>query len=106
MTMHGAKGLSADVVFIPGLEETVFPTVRQASKPGLVLEGARLLYVSLTRAKAAVFCSYTVGRLQNGAFVNNVVSRYAPHLGLQVQHRNAGLSSSEVSQVAATCAAL
>lgn len=87
MTMHGAKGLSAKVVFIPGLEETVFPNQRRAAKPGLVDEGARLLYVSITRARAAVFLTGTHGRYQNGAYVQNPVSRYLPHSGLVMEYR-------------------
>jgi DNA helicase-2/ATP-dependent DNA helicase PcrA len=87
LTMHGAKGLSAKVVFIPGLEEGVFPNQRRAAKPGLVDEGARLLYVSITRARAAVFLTGAHARQQNGAFVQNPVSRYLPHSGLQLQYK-------------------
>ena len=51
MTMHGAKGLSSQVVFIPGLEETILPGEKRRLYPGLVLEAARMLYVSITRAR-------------------------------------------------------
>ena len=44
MTMHGAKGLGATVVFVPGLEESVLPGNFRQPYPGLVLEAARLLY--------------------------------------------------------------
>jgi DNA helicase-2/ATP-dependent DNA helicase PcrA len=57
MTMHNSKGLSAQIVFIPGLEEKVFPGVWRRSYPGLILEAARLLYVSMTRARAAYILS-------------------------------------------------
>ncbi|MFZ1488971.1 MAG: ATP-dependent helicase [Ilumatobacteraceae bacterium] len=108
MTMHGSKGLSAKVVFIPGLEENVFPTHRILQKPGLVAEGARLTYVSITRARAAVLCSCTHSRHQNGQFVQNPVSRYAVHLGLQINYQAQpnGLTSQQAQQVAATCAQL
>jgi superfamily I DNA/RNA helicase len=53
MSMHGAKGLSARIVFIPGLEDDIFPGPWRQPYPGLVLEAARLLYVSMTRARAA-----------------------------------------------------
>jgi superfamily I DNA/RNA helicase len=46
MTMHGAKGLEAQVVFVPGLEEDILQMKRKPY-PGLVLEAARLLYVSI-----------------------------------------------------------
>ena len=106
MTMHGSKGLSAKVVFIPGLEESVFPTQRRAAAPGLIEEGARLLYVSLTRARAAAICSFTMGRLQNGSFAQNAPSRYLAPLGIGVQHRTGGMTTSEAQQVATTAAAL
>jgi len=55
MTMHGAKGLSAQVVFVPGLEEQMLPGEKRSPYPGLVLEAARLLYVSITRAARRVY---------------------------------------------------
>lgn len=108
MTMHGAKGLSAKVVFIPSLEETVFPNQRRAAKPGLVDEGARLLYVSITRARAAVFLTCAHGRNQNGVFVHNPASRYLVHSGLQLQYQQqpTGVGPQLAHAVAATCGAL
>ena len=58
MTMHGAKGLSGKIVFIPGLEEAILPGPKRSPYPGLGLEAARLLYMSITRAKAACIISY------------------------------------------------
>jgi DNA helicase-2/ATP-dependent DNA helicase PcrA len=66
MTMHGAKGLSARAVFIPGLEEEVFPGHRRRPYPGLVEEAARLLYVSITRARAACVMSFARRRVVHG----------------------------------------
>lgn len=108
LTMHGAKGLSAKVVFIPGLEENVFPNQRRAAKPGLVDEGARLLYVSITRARAAVFLTCTHARNQNGAFVTNPASRYLVHTGLQMQYRPeaTGVGAQLAQSIAATCTML
>ncbi|MBN1200247.1 MAG: ATP-dependent helicase, partial [Anaerolineae bacterium] len=62
MTMHGAKGLNARVVFIPGLEAEILPGHKRRLYPGLVLEAARLLYVSITRASAACILSYATSR--------------------------------------------
>jgi DNA helicase-2/ATP-dependent DNA helicase PcrA len=106
MTMHGSKGLSGKVVFIPGLEETIFPTRRMAGAPGLINEGARLLYVSITRGRSAVFCSFTQGRVHNGQFVQNPPSRYLAHLGTVVVQRTSGLNQVEAEAVAQTCLAL
>lgn len=104
MTMHGAKGLSSKVVFIPGLEEKVFPNERRAAKPGLIDEGARLLYVSITRARAAVFMTGSHGRYQNGAYVQNPVSRYLPHSGLAMEYRQgtAGVDAQLAVAIAGT----
>jgi len=62
ISLHSSKGLSAKVVFIPGLEETIFPNSYAQQIPGLVLECARLFYVAMTRAKAACIISYTQWR--------------------------------------------
>jgi DNA helicase-2/ATP-dependent DNA helicase PcrA len=50
LTLHGAKGLEFDAVFIPRVEERELP-IRQAKKPDEVAEERRLLYVGMTRAK-------------------------------------------------------
>jgi ATP-dependent DNA helicase UvrD/PcrA len=81
MTMHGSKGLSATVVFIPGLEEEVLPGPRRGRSPGQVLEAARMLYVAITRARAACVVSYATSRFINGQVAAHTPSRYAPHLG-------------------------
>lgn len=58
--MHGAKGLSGKIVFIPSLEQGVLPSFRAINATGLLNEQRRLLYVSLTRAKAACILSHAV----------------------------------------------
>lgn len=67
MSMHGAKGLSARIVFVPGLEEHIFPGPWRQPYPGLVLEAARLLYISITRARAACILNYAKQRRIQGA---------------------------------------
>jgi lactate dehydrogenase-like 2-hydroxyacid dehydrogenase len=66
MTMHGAKGLSGTIAFIPALEDTILPGTKRAPYPGLVLEAARLLYVSITRARAVCIMSNAQRRFFNG----------------------------------------
>ncbi len=99
MTMHGAKGLQGKVVFIPGLEEQVLPSARNAERAGLVLEGARLLYVSITRAQAAVVLSWASRRFIAGASVVHHASRYAAHLGGAFERRTQSLTSAEVATI-------
>jgi len=101
MTMHGAKGLSARVVFIPGLEETILPGARRAPYPGLVLEAARLLYVSITRARAACVISYASRRLVNGQSQNQQASRFAAHLNGPFIARVGGLQAVEINAMQA-----
>ena len=106
MTMHGSKGLSARVVFIPGLEEEIFPGPWRQPYAGLVLEAARLLYVSITRARAACVLSYASRRTVNGDFVVHASSRFNLHVGGPFSARAAGLDAAEVAQIQADCANL
>jgi DNA helicase II / ATP-dependent DNA helicase PcrA len=99
MTMHGAKGLAARVVFIPGLEDSIFPGPWRNPYPGLVLEAARLLYVSVTRARAACVISYATRRMVQGQMRNMPPSRFATSLGGPFLARFAGFQASEIQQI-------
>ena len=103
MTMHGAKGLSARVVFIPGLEDELIPGPKRAAVPGLVLESARLLYVSITRARAAVVLSRAARRFINGQMKIHTPSRFAAHLGGVFAWRNSGATIAEAQDIAEQC---
>jgi DNA helicase-2/ATP-dependent DNA helicase PcrA len=99
MTMHGAKGLSSKVVFIPGLEEEIFPGNRRRPYPGLIQEGARLLYVSVTRARVACFLSYSIRRFVNGRHQNQTASRYNAHTAGVFANAPARLSAQEADAI-------
>lgn len=99
MTMHGAKGLSAKVVFVPGLEDELLPGPWRKPYSGLVLEAARLLYVSITRARAACILSYAETRMVNGAFSGQTASRFTTHLAGRFAQRTAGLDAVETGQI-------
>jgi DNA helicase-2/ATP-dependent DNA helicase PcrA len=58
LTLHGAKGLEFEAVFIPRVEERELP-IRQAKKPDEIAEERRLLYVGLTRAKRHLAVSWS-----------------------------------------------
>jgi DNA helicase II / ATP-dependent DNA helicase PcrA len=103
MTMHGAKGLAASVVFIPGLEDQLLPGPKRAPYPGLIWEAARLLYVSITRARAACIISYATRRFLNGKTQAHVSCRFNAHLGGAFNHRTQGLAASEIQQIAVEC---
>jgi superfamily I DNA/RNA helicase len=99
MTMHGSKGLSSKIVFIPGLEEDFLPGPWRQPYPGLVLEAARMLYVSITRARAACVMSYATTRMHQGNFVARPPSRFNANLAGPFVARNAGLTPLEVQAV-------
>ena len=100
MTMHGAKGLSAKVVFIPGLEEDILPGKKRQQSPGLVLEAARLLYVSITRARAACIISFAQTRVAHGQFQNQIApSRFVTKLNGPFSQRSSGLDVAETQAI-------
>ncbi len=99
MTMHGAKGLSGKVVFIPGLEEEIFPGPKRQPYPGLVLEAARMLYASITRARAACIVSHATRRRIRERVVPVAPSRFAVNLNGAFMARANGLDAAEVQQM-------
>lgn len=100
MTLHGAKGLSAQVVFIVGLDEGVLPSDRQNTSTALLLESARLLFVAMTRARAACVLSTARTRYQNKVIQVNP-SRWIAKTGGVLQNRDEGFSDVEVQAITA-----
>jgi len=103
MTMHSSKGLSANVVFIPGLEEELLPGPYRRPYPGQVQEAARLLYVGITRARAACIISYSQSRIINGSRTSHTPSRFIPNLGISFQNGRNGIDSTQVSSILNYC---
>ena len=66
MTMHSAKGLEFPVVFLPGLEDGLFPGRRAMETPNGLEEERRLCYVGITRAKEKLFLSSAITRTLYG----------------------------------------
>jgi DNA helicase-2/ATP-dependent DNA helicase PcrA len=99
MTMHGAKGLSATIVFIPGLEEQMLPGERRGRFPGQVLEAARMLYVSITRARLACVISYANSRFINGQAARHAPSRFTAALGNAFSRRTGGIPEDLAQQL-------
>lgn len=106
MSMHGAKGLSSRIVFVPGLEEHIFPGPWRQPYPGLVLEAARLLYVSITRARAACILTYASRRRIQGQIRPTAASRFTASLNGPFIARAQGLQQAEVQQITADIANL
>lgn len=106
MTMHGAKGLSGKVVFIPGVEQGLMPSFRALQATGLLIEQRRLFYVSMTRAMACCIASHaaqhsgaqamaltqrSVARLTRSQFLNE--------MSVPSVTRTSGLSQAEASAI-------
>mgnify|MGYP000081681135 FL=1 len=67
MTMHSAKGLEFPVVFMPGMEDGLFPSWRSFDEEGRLEEERRLCYVGMTRAKERLFLSSAESRMMYGS---------------------------------------
>jgi DNA helicase-2/ATP-dependent DNA helicase PcrA len=82
MTLHAAKGLEFDTVFLPGWEEGLFPSQRTMDETGLagLEEERRLAYVGLTRAKQRAFISFAANRRVHGSWQSALPSRFISEL--------------------------
>lgn len=80
MTVHSAKGLEFDAVFITGLEEGLFPHENSAKETGGVEEERRLMYVAITRARQRLFLSFSQNRMLHGQVRYNTRSRFLNEL--------------------------
>ncbi len=76
MTLHNAKGLEFDVVFVVGMEDGVFPHARSLTDHQELEEERRLCYVGLTRARRRLYLSTARSRMLYGASVFNPPSRF------------------------------
>ena len=82
MTLHSAKGLEFDTVFLPGWEEGVFPNQMAIDQNGYagLEEERRLAYVGITRAKQRALILYAGNRTVHGQWQNNIPSRFIDEL--------------------------
>ena len=76
MTIHAAKGLEFPMVFVAGLEETLFPNAMSINTREELEEERRLFYVAITRAKAKLVLSYANARYRFGQLQQNDSSRF------------------------------
>ena len=76
MTLHAAKGLEFDVVFMVGMEESLFPHSRALYDQADMEEERRLCYVGMTRAKRELYLTYASSRLLYGSVQHNPPSRF------------------------------
>ena len=78
MTLHAAKGLEFEVVFLPGWEEGLFPHQKSLEEKGdfALEEERRLAYVGITRAKKEAYLSFAMKRAYHGDWMDSLPSRF------------------------------
>lgn len=76
MTMHSAKGLEFPVVFVVGMEDGIFPSIRSIGSEEDIEEERRLAYVAITRAKKDIYLTYCTERMLFGQTNRNMISRF------------------------------
>ena len=90
MTMHAAKGLEFDAVFLPGWEEGLFPhqkSIEEKGQNGLE-EERRLAYVGITRAKKKAIVSFSMNRFYQGDWIDSMASRFIDELPEKYLEKN------------------
>ncbi len=97
MTVHAAKGLEFDAVFITGLEEGLFPHENSQSDLDSLEEERRLMYVAITRARKRLYISHSQTRMLHGQTRYNLKSRFFDELPEEslkwITPRNQGFGS-------------
>lgn len=80
MTMHSAKGLEFPAVFLPGMEEGIFPGMQSILNPAEIEEERRLAYVGITRAKQKLYILNSDSRMLFGYSHRNHLSRFVEEI--------------------------
>ena len=94
MTMHAAKGLEFPYVFLVGMEEGLFPSLRCIGEPDEMEEERRLCYVAVTRAKKTLCLSFADQRMLYGHTINGKASRFLEEIPRElVDRRGSGFSA-------------
>lgn len=86
MTIHSAKGLEFPVVFLPGMEEEIFPSGRSVLQAEELEEERRLAYVAITRAKDRLFMIHAKERLFYGKTMYNPHSRFIEEIDAEFKN--------------------
>jgi len=97
MTLHSAKGLEFPIVFMPGMEEGLFPTIRALEKNGDIEEERRLCYVGMTRAMDRLYLLRAKIRTRYGRRDYTVESRFLTELDADTLDPNADTPGNDLS---------
>lgn len=101
MTLHAAKGLEFPVVFMAGMEETIFPHSRALYDQSEMEEERRLCYVGMTRAKEELYMLHAASRMLYGSTQHNPPARFLSEIsGESVEETSIGFSSNIFSSTA------
>ncbi len=87
MTIHSAKGLEFPIVFLPGMEENIFPSFQTLLSPEEIEEERRLAYVAITRAKKKLYITHVRDRMLSGRTSSNELSRFAKEIPAELTDR-------------------
>ena len=98
MTLHAAKGLEFPVVFMIGLEETIFPHSRAMYDQSEMEEERRLCYVGMTRAREELYLIHASSRMLYGGMQHNPPSRFLSEIDGEVQLASGFEDSSTMSR--------
>ncbi len=104
MTLHGAKGLEFDTVFLPGWEEGLFPNQRALDEGGVksLEEERRLAYVGLTRARQRAIMSHAANRRIYANWQTSIPSRFIDELPDDVERTGSAAMARDARTLAAT----
>lgn len=103
MTLHTAKGLEFDTVFLTGMEEGMFPHMRALTDPAELEEERRLAYVGITRARKRLYVSRSAVRVTFGQPAYNPASRFLDEMPAHVMDwRRTGSATTQWASRAAT----
>ncbi len=97
MTIHSAKGLEFPVVFLPGMEEGIFPGIQSMYSGDDIEEERRLAYVGITRAKRKLFLSHAQTRMLFGTTSRNIPSRFVVEIPDALTEKTGRRQSSQMS---------
>ncbi len=105
MTIHSAKGLEFPVVFLPGMEEGIFPGIQSMYSPDDIEEERRLAYVGITRAKRNLYISHANLRMLFGTTSRNLPSRFLVEIPESLIERTGRRDTSQMNNYAQQTAA-
>lgn len=91
MTIHSAKGLEFDLVFLTGMDEGIFPHKNSLDEPGGIEEERRLAYVAITRARKKLYIMSAVSRRQFGTKKMGAISRFVNEIPEELLERKGRL---------------